>query len=562
MSAGESQVTVAQVRSQIASGAIALAWPMYEALNERLGPVTDVLIVEGLLHEAEGDLDAAAASFQRALAGAPGSPVANAQVARIFLQLGRLVEAEEAAQATLRLDMENLGGLKILAEVYARTSRLEQREAVVYRLALCPDLPGTGAWSLVSELSNAGRWGDVLGVLDRRGGDLVPKRRVATTRVEALLELGRQRDALACLITALADGHVQPKDTVDRLIARRALTVAAVFVERAIAEGLSEPSERTPIIHAARRNCSGANLQDSPFDFADGARALEILLPDQESFAKAAERAALFLVKRARAHLAERDYGAATEDLVRAARVRPEDRPILEMLSEAALRAGQSHRLFDTLVRIHNAFGDGRSLAAAVKAAYGAANWRAAAALISEAAEDVRSSAGEMIAHLRLQSHETLELLVREGNHEAALAMVAGLRSWLDVGDWPDGSIDRLLAKAKRHLRRLRALTDAATMNRICVLYASIDPADLDVGRLLVRLHIRYRRFNDAADVLTRILEADPHVARDWADLALVRHELGQSGLRDACIARAIVISPAITLPKNLEASRSLMIAT
>ncbi|MBA3811657.1 MAG: hypothetical protein H0X27_08470 [Caulobacteraceae bacterium] len=557
VAAGETQVTVAQVRSQIASGAIALARPMYEALNERLGPVTDVLVVEGLLHEAEGNLDAAAASFQRALAGAPGSLIANAQAARLFLQLGRLAEAEAAAQAAVRLDVENLGGLKVLAEVYARTSRLEQRAIVVYRLALCPDLPGSATWSLVSELSSAGRWEDILGVLHRRGADLVPKRRVATTRIEALLELGWQREALACLITALADGHIQPKDTIDGLIARHALTIGAAFVERAIAEGLSEPSARTPIVQAARRSCSGASLQDSPFDFADAARALEVLLPDQDSFAKAAERAALFLVKRARAHLADRDYGAATEDLVRAARVRPHDRSILDMLAEAALRAGQSHRHFDTLVRIFDAFPDGRGLGAAVKAAYAAGNWKAAAELIARAAEGVRASAGDVIARLRLESHQTLESLVREGNHQAGLAMVAGLRPWLDVGDWPGRSVDRLLAGAKRHLRRLRAMTDGATMNRICVLYASIDPADLDVARLLVRLHIRYRRFAEAADVLTRILDADPHGARDWADLALVRHELGQASPRDVCIARAMVISPEIILPKQLEAARS-----
>lgn len=561
VTAGETPVTVAQVRAQIASGAIALARPMYEVLSQRLGPVTDVLLVEGLLHEAEGDLEAAAASFQRALAGAPGSTVANAQAARILLQLGHLVDAEEAAQATLRLDVENLSGLKVLADVYARTGRPRQREAVIFRLACCPDLPGLATWSLVSELSTAHRWADVLGVLDRRGPDLVPKRRVATTRVEALLELGRQRDALACLITALAAGHVHASDTVNRLIARRALTVAAAFVDRAIAEGLSEPSARTPVIQAARKNCSGANLQDSPFDFADAIRALEILVPDQESFAKAADRAAWFLVKRARAHLDERDYGAATEDLIRAARVRPKDRPTLDMLAEAALRAGRPHRHFDTLVRIHDTFADGHSLAAAVKAAYAAANWAAAADLVSRSGEGARAIAQEAIAQLRLDAHETLESLVQEGNHEAGLAMMAGLSPWLGVGDWPDRMIDRLLAGAKRHLRRLRAFVEAPAMNRLCVLYARIDPADLDVGRLLARLHIRYRRFNEAADVLVRILDADPHCARDWADLAAVRQELGQPGLRDACIARAIVISPTITLPKHLEPLRSRMIA-
>ena len=560
MTMGEGQVTVAEVRSRITAGDVAIARPMYEALHGRLGPITDVLVVEGLLNEAEGDLEAAAASFQRALAGAPGSVFANAQSARICLQLGRLLEAEQAALATLRLDAGNLNGLKVLADVYARTGRLEERADVVYRLGLCPGLSGAATWTLVSELSVAGRWTEVLEILDRRGAELIPKR-VASTRVETLLDLGRQRDALACLLAALADGHVQPKDVVDRLIARNALAVGAAFIKQSIADGHSGPNASAPLVAAARRTCNGITLQDSPFDFADAVRALEILLPDHEPLGKAVERSALFLVKRGRSRLIEGDYGAATDDLIRAGRIRPEDRAILELLADAALRAGRAHRHFDTLLRIHRIFADGRSLVAAARAAFSAANWTSMGDLISQAEAGVRASSAETIEQFRLQLRRNLESLLREGHYEAGLAMVTGLKPWLDIADWPGPSIQRLLARTKRHLRGLRAFADTAAMNRLCSLYALVDPGDVDVGRLLARLHFRYRRFSEAVEVLTRVMEADPHSARDWLDLALARQELGQPALRDVCVARAIVISPTIVLPKPLEAFRARMFA-
>jgi hypothetical protein len=48
--------------------------------------------------------------------------------------------------------------------------------------------------------------------------------------------------------------------------------------------------------------------------------------------------------------------------------------------------------------------------------------------------------------------------------------------------------------------------------------------------------------------LLGRAVGLDPHLARDWADLALAEHELGNIEARDHAIARAIVISPTIQL--------------
>jgi Flp pilus assembly protein TadD len=556
VSGGERQVTAWAVRSRIEAGAVSAARPMYEALHGRLGPVTDVLVVEGLLNEAEGNLEAAIGSLRRALVDSPRSVSANSQLARILVRLDNLVEAEAAAVATLRLEASNANALWALADVYARTGRLEERVELVHRLGLSPGVSDDAIWDVVIELSLAGRWTEILEILDRRGAELRPARVIAE-RTQALIELGRHRAALAVLVAGLVDGHVRPREAVDRLIAHQALAVGAAFVERAIEDGYSEPGERTALVMAARRMCDATTLQDSPYAFADAVRALEILLPDRESLPKAVARSAAFLVKRARDRIAEGDYAAATEELIRAGRLKPHDRPILEMLADAALRAGRSHRHFDTLLRIHQLFPDGSSLVALAEAAHAAMDWTALAELISRATPGMLAGADAPIERLRVQVRRTFESLLHERNFVAGLGLVTRLRPWLDMADWPGPSIDRLLAGVKRHLRGLRPFADGGAMTRICLSYLSIDAADLDVGRLLARLHLRNRRFKEAADVLAGVLRADPHSARDWADLALAWQELEQPALRDACMAHARIIAPAMAMSKPLGAARA-----
>ena len=107
--------TVAGVRSKIAAGDIDSARRLFDVLHARLGPVTDVLLTEGLLLEAEGDLEAALRSIQRASISNQGSIQANAQAARLLMRLGRAAEAEAAALVTLALDDANMNALTVLA---------------------------------------------------------------------------------------------------------------------------------------------------------------------------------------------------------------------------------------------------------------------------------------------------------------------------------------------------------------------------------------------------------------------------------------------------------------
>ncbi len=550
------RITVAAVRSQIASGDLALAREMYRALLDQSGPIVDVLLTEALLDEAEGNLDAALARLGRIVATARRSVHAKAQSARVLWRLGRAGEAEAAALAALGLDAVNLGGLTVLADIYAKAGRTGDRLDAVCRLALCAGAPGSAVWSAIAELSGAGRWEDTLQVLDRRG-DLLAEQRVTIVRAEALLALGRQREAVAGLLEALAKGQGRPQDTVDRLIARPALTAAALFLAAAIEEGHLGPAARAPAITAARQAHEGAILEDSPFVYADAARALEILCPDEGSPPKAVARAAAFLLERAHGHLARDEFSAAADHLIQAGRLRPEDPGILRLLADAAAKAGRPDRHLDTLLRIHRLSASAGSLLAAADGAYAAGRWGVLAALMTETpavdpSRALTDAADRMLAGLRAR----LEGLAREGNGEEGVAMVAALAPWIDVSKWPEGAISRLLAAAKRRMRGPRISVDPTALGRLAAAFLVVDPADLDVGRLAARLHLRFRRFGEATALLAGVLEADPHVARDWVDLALAHHQLGDSGRRDACARRALVIAPTIMLPPPLDAVR------
>lgn len=551
------QVTGAAVRSRIVAGDLALAREMYRVLLDQLGPVTDVLITHAMLEEAEGRLDAALATFERIATANPRSIHGSAGSARVLWRLGRGDEAEAAALTALKLDSANLIGLTVLADIYAKAGRTDDRLDTVLRMALCAGVSGTAVWSAIAELSNAEKWEDILQLLDRRGGDLSDAQRLAVARAGALLALGRQREALTCLKEALAKGRVRPEDMVDWLIARGALMAAALFVQATIDEGRPSPAARASVIAAARRTCEETTLEDSQFAYADAARALEILCLAEEGPARAVALATGFLVERARDHLARDAFSTAADHLIHAARLRPEDPDILRLLAEAAARAGRPDRHLDTLLRIHALSSNAASLLAAADAAFMIGRWNVLATLMSEmsgadASREVMDARQRIVAGLRAR----LEDLAREGDCEGGLAMAAALAPWIGLSAWPQGAPSRLLALAKRRLRDPRMSIHPDAVMRIGAACLAVDPNDLDVGRLLARLHMRFRRFGQAVELLTRVLKTDPHVARDWIDLALAHHELGEGERRDACVARAIVIAPTAALPQPLDAVR------
>ncbi|MDQ2861827.1 MAG: hypothetical protein M3T55_14140, partial [Pseudomonadota bacterium] len=150
-------------------------------------------------------------------------------------------------------------------------------------------------------------------------------------------------------------------------------------------------------------------------------------------------------------------------------------------------------------------------------------------------------AASGAVEGLRARLHDRLEAFLRAGDGDGAMALVTGLRPWMMLSDWPAATIARLLSAAKRHLRKPRA---SGAIGPLAARYLSLDPGDADVQRLLARLHLRHRRMREAADLLADVVRVDPHVARDWLDLAKARDGLGEAAQRDLCLARAHIIAP------------------
>ncbi len=552
--------TVPGVRARIAAGDLAAAGELYRALLRRAGPIADVLLTGAMLEEAEGRLDAALAGLEKIVAAAPRSAHGRALSARVLFRLGRADEAEASALEALRLDAVNLIGLTVLAEVYAKAGRIGERLDILSRAALCAGTSSVGVWSAIDELSAAERWEDVLQALDRRG-DLLAAQRVSLVRADALLALGRHRQAVATLLEALAQDHAPATGLTDRFLARRALTSAALFVEAAIQRGHPVGPAREAVIAEARRSAAMTSLDSAPPAYADAVRALEILCPEAAWAAEATTRAALFLIDRGADDLARGDFAAAADHLIQAGRLRPEDLGVLRSLAEAAAAAGRPDRHLDTLLRIHRLAPTEATLMAAAEAARASGRWDVLGGLMARtppirSLREVTGAGMPILAELR----ERLEALARDGDGEAGLTMVAALIPWIAPRAWPSGALSHLLAAAKRRMRGPRISVDPTALGRIAAAFLAVDPSDADVGRLAARLHLRFRRFGEAAELLAGILESDPHVARDWIDLASACHELGQGARRDACVGRAFIIAPTAVLPAPLDAVRTRMI--
>ncbi|MEO8927801.1 MAG: hypothetical protein ABI306_11635 [Caulobacteraceae bacterium] len=534
------------IRALIAAGEVAAARSAFEAMRARLAPF-DLALTQCLLQEGEGDLEAALASLEQALVSYPRAIHLHAQSARLLARMERPVEAEAAALATLALDKANVHALTALAFVYARTGRDGESLDVVHRLATRPGSSEAAVWSAVAELAGAGRWADILRVLDERGSAL-EGRRVRARRAEALLELGRQTDALAVLAGAHRAGDAPPLETINRLIARGALAVAARLIEESMAGEPKVADLTATLARAAESVRDASSSEAAPLAFADAAHALAILFPYRPVHGEAVARAADFLVERARARQARGDPSGATDDLVVAARLAPADRAVLEMLAEAAGRAGRPDQRLDALLRLHDAHPAADTLVAAVEGALGASRWDAVAKLMSRASDqglDAAPEVSEAADRWRARLHVRLEVFVRERDLVGGLEMLAGLAPWMTLSDWPAASISRPLLASKRYLRGQRVSADAEAFLRVSSLYLALDPDDADVGRLVGRFHLRHRRFAEAARALATVVRADPHVAGDWLDLAQARGELGELMARDACLARALVIAPA-----------------
>ncbi|MGI8840549.1 MAG: hypothetical protein ACR2F8_07200 [Caulobacteraceae bacterium] len=541
------------VRARIAAGDLVTARQLYPVLLRELGPIADVLLTGAMLDEADGRLEAALTTLEAMFVAGPRSIHARALAARILWRLDRAEEAQATALAALALDTGNLMSLGVLADIYAEAGRTDDRLNVAFQLALSPAASGLAAWGAVGDLVAGERWEDILQVLDRRD-DLPAGRRPEITRAEALLALGRQPEALACLLEALAKGGARPKELVDRLLDRKALTAAALFHEGAVEKGHPIAGARAKTISAAKRICAATTLESAPLAHADAARALEILCPSQKWRHRAVTMIAASLVKTARAYLERGEGALAADHLIQADRLRPDDLAILGPLAEAAAKAGRLDRQLETLARIDRLSDTASDRMAAVDGARAAGRWDLVAKFMSQppvakGAAEAAAAATRLVANLAAR----LETLARDGEVEESLAMVLALVPWIAVSGWPRGAIPRLLGAGKRRLRASRSSADHASMIRLADALLAVDPADAEVGHLAARLDLRFRRFDEAAARLAGVLARDPHGARDWIDLAVACDELGQEGRRDACVARALVIAPTMPLPPPLD---------
>jgi hypothetical protein len=246
--------------------------------------------------------------------------------------------------------------------------------------------------------------------------------------------------------------------------------------------------------------------------------------------------------------------------LVNAARLSPHDGALLKTLADAAREAGRTDRYLDTLSRLWETSGEPAALLAAAIAAVQAARWPVVDALIASGSR-AEGLGPEGMDRLRdeLRGHvcDQLEASLAEGDLEAGLALVVGVRGAMPTLAWPPDPIRRLLRATKRRLRGLK-MADA-NLASICSLFLVIEPSDADVCRALARLRLRHKAFGTARDLLARVVEANPHVAQDWVALAMAHHELGSAAQRDFCTARAIVLTPSIDLPPPLKPFRSQM---
>ena len=541
-------VSAALVRGLIAKGAIADARQAFGRLAEQGASGPEVLLVEAWLLAAE-NLDSEALDvLRRLLASRPAAARIQEDVARLAMRLGAAPEAEAAGRALTAQDPDNLDGLNALAFAYQRMGRERERLDTLLKLALAPSASEASIWPAVQALAEAGRWGDALTVLDGRELELAP-RPVARLRFDALLRTGWHRRALDALLQAHGLDYLRVDEAIDIAIENQALRVGAQFVEAALRDDPRRAEARARLLTTAVEASASGSMATSPVTFSDAILARSLLIPGRAALTESAERAREFLIKQAKWLLAKGDAGLATDFLVQASRHDLADVAVLELLIQAARKAGRADRLADAAARLCEVAPDSSALLAAAASAFEASAWPTLAVVMTRLrqwaeAGDPRSN--EAAARSWLAAR-LAELLAADDLARALALAGAGRGSW-PIEVWPGAVIARLRSAAKRWLR-LDGPVDDPALVEACVDYLAITPADVEVRRILARKLAKLRRPADAREQLSVIVARDPHLARDWLDLAVAHHDLGEAERRDYCTARALAISPGINLP-------------
>jgi hypothetical protein len=412
-------------------------------------------------------------------------------------------------------------------------------------------------WSAIESSADSAHWAAVLELIDQYEFDLDPWR-MTPLRVRALIELGWRRRALAQLVKAYDDGYVRGYEMVERLVEWRALALAADFIDGAMSIDLWCGEARALVLAAATRACAVAGAHETPLPYADAIEAHAILRPGQEPSRSGVDRALRGLTAAAADHLARGEAASAVPLLAAAARLAPGDRALLERLADAALRARLPERHLDTLLRIWAVYRDTSALLAAARGVLETSSW----AMITEVMAIVATESGAPGLDIEAVGDRYRELawrkvdeFLRVGDIAAGLDLAVSLSRQFPYAHPQHVLLSRLLRDAKRTLRAQRSGGEALTA-ALGPLYLELAPGDVDVCRMMARVLVRRRRLNEAREMLGRIVSITPHVASDWAALAMVQLETAEPADCDLSVARAVLIAPDDDLPPALAAVR------
>jgi tetratricopeptide (TPR) repeat protein len=558
----EPPATLSGVRSALAVGDIVKARDGFDKLTTPPKSNADVWLVEARLLEAEGNPEAALSRLEEVLKAFPTSPQAvlsaNLHIARLGMLANAPVKAEAAARAVLLVDPSNLTALRALEFVHLQRGEQESRLQVLRQIALSQGASEMDLWRAVSVLSDAGLWMEVLAIIDQREFDLDPWR-LTPVRLRALIGLDWRERALAHLLKAYADGYIRPNDAINLLIESGALAIAASFVAQALAEDPWQRRAGEKVRGAIEHALSSGSLVDAPTEYVDAMHARELLLSLDGADSGELVTARAHLLNEARRLFENDDSHSAARLLTAASRIPPVEHSTMMLLAEAARRAGLKERYLDTLMRIWREHHDSDALIATASGVLDTSSWpliaEVMAVAISEAAE-LGIDVDAVVQSFRVQACRRLEECIGSGDVGGGLELVTALNAQFPLPEWPADLIARLLRAAKRRIRAQKAGADAVVAS-LSALYLQIDPADPDVSRLLARVFIRQRRGEEARELLSRALRMNPHVPGDWVALAMAHHELGNLNERAYCTARALIMSPNLTLPAPLAQVRA-----
>jgi tetratricopeptide (TPR) repeat protein len=564
-SSGGPRPTIALARARLIDGDIEGARAAFEQLTASQENRSELLLTEATLLEAEGRAEEALASLHHIVTSAaePAWIVASAhpRLARLAVRLGREDLAESSAMAMLEPNPDDVEGLRALAFARRRDAGSEAHLQAMRRLASAPAAEEADIWDALDAFAAAGRWADVLALIEQHAFDLDPWR-MAPPRVTALIALGWHRRAHEQLARAHAHGYIGGRQAVALLIECGALALAARFVDGSMRGDPWQAEARARVVEAVTRLCAAPGEQDASPPYADAVLARAILHPGLKEAQAAVDRTRQTLARSAGALLASGDPAGATRLLVAAARLSPEDRGLLESLAEASRRAGLTERLLDTLLRIWTIHRDASALLAAAHDLLETSSWSTISEVMSVAAAQAKSigiGIDVVVEKFREQACRKVEYHIRDGDVAAALELLIGLGRQWSIVDWPDTLVSRLLRATKRRLRTPRGGGEAFVAT-VAPLYLELAPADVDVCRMMARIRMRQRRLVDARTLLGRVVEIDPHVADDWVCLASVHNDLGALAARDVALARALIIAPDETLPPVLSIARAQML--